>query len=344
MAIQSFHTVSRIDAAQATCQCKLFAEPQIACFLLELQDGLAGHNADEVMSAEEEAAITLMQINRACSPAQQHLLSIEALAQDMPAHMLDMAATAAGVLAASCIPHADLIAACNYWAQQFYAQQAALDAFNATNSPGAFSRTSPVPSTLPVDPSSPAPNSDNGLDKPSTQRTGSSSCAGAVSPLRASPFAPLARLARQSTPAQEVLTQAVQHNGALGQTAAFANVWTEQVMNKLPRIKTKAATQRAVQSEPQYATAAMAVDLDAACGSPRLSALSAATTLRPGLLAQCLNADPATPSSLPSVLGYAGPHPGTDGSVVSARMKLLAAPCTSVASAWHFKLRKPLLG
>lgn len=254
----------------------------------------------------EEAATILVHFKQACRPAQQHLLNIQMLAQDMPAHMQDAAAAAAGVLAASCIPYADLIAACNDWAQHYYAQQAALDTCAATESPGAPLCTSPVPITL-------APNSMEKLTPQRSGSAGSNTRAGAVSPLTTSPFAALARLARQSTPAQEVLAQAVQEHSAPEQTAAFANMWTQQVMTKLPHIKTKAGMQQAVQAELQYtptasaATAAMTVGLDAAYDTPRWSVLSAETPLRPGLLAQCLNAaaDPGTPSPL----AYVAPNP-----------------------------------
>jgi hypothetical protein len=126
------------------------------------------------------------------------------------------------------------------------------------------------------------------------------------------------------TPAQDGLAQAVQDNGGLDHTAAKA--WAQQVMTKLVRINTKPATQQAEPAEPQYAltaTAAMATDLDAACGSPCLSALSTATPLKPGLLAQCLDAaaDPDTPTSM----AYGAPNPmraytyENDESVVSAQ-------------------------
>jgi hypothetical protein len=113
----------------------------------------------------------------------------------------------------------------------------------------------------------------------------------AVSPLSASPFASVARLARQSTPAQEELAQTVQDSD----TSAI--MWTQQAMAKLPQIS-----------------------VDAACGSPRMSALSTASPLSSGLLAQCMSAaaGPATPS-------YGAPNPlrpytfEGDASVVSAQ-------------------------
>jgi hypothetical protein len=320
----------------------------VGCILLGLQDDLAGlqevpdcptDTADEIMSPEEAAAI-LLHMKETCSRAQQLLLSIQALAQDMPAHMQDIAATAAGVLAASCIPHADLVAACNDLAQHYYAQQAALDASAAIKSPRALLRTSPVPHTRQVDPSSPAPSSNNGLEKTPAQSTGSAGSndrAGGVSPLHASPFAQLARLARQSTPAQEVPAQAVQHNDGLDQTAAFVNLWTQQVMTELPPIKAKAATQQAGPAEPHCtptATAAITVGLDAACGSPRLSAVSTATPLGPALLAQRLVAAADPGPSTPSPLGCGAPNSkrgytfGNDESVVSAHMQSQAAACT----------------
>jgi hypothetical protein len=126
------------------------------------------------------------------------------------------------------------------------------------------------------------------------------------------------------TPAQDGLAQAVQDNGGLDHTAA--KMWAQQVMTKLIRINTKAAMKQAEPTEPQCAptaTAAMAINLDTASGSPCLSALSTATPLRPGLLAQCLDAaaDPDTPTSM----AYGAPNPmraytyENDESVVSAQ-------------------------
>lgn len=307
---------------------------------------------DENLSAEDAAALLLhmkyfgksahkqlfvkppQQPMQAQTFQAQHMATIQDLAQDMPAQMLDAAAAAAGTLAASDIPKADLALACQQWAQHYFAQQAALDAAvsaaaatSEANANACTPQMSPLLSPLrqtggsqsgPMQTTPPASNSrrTSSVEKasPAGWSAGNHSSDG-----RTSPFAALARLARQSTPAQEVeVLQPAQpaqfETGANDQTAAFANMWTQQVMTKLPHIKTKPDANMATAAGPDDDFMCMpespvpAGAAELSTDTPHSSALASTSPLRPGLLMQCLNAAAGGPET-PSPLAYGTPSP-----------------------------------